>query len=215
MLKSYSELRKINVQPHCEYRDAKDDNGKKIKVPYLNWAKCKDLLHENGAEIVYYTPLYNEKGHSLFMFEVEFVDKNGMKNRCYEVRVETVIDDKTFTMNYPLLNGTYIVRDDTMNQLRVSNAQARCFVKAVAIHTGLGFDLWLKDEAPDVADDDLSSHNIFKVKERIERLITLKIQNGLDIKDLHSALGLNEKQFNRILQYPEQINTLEQMVKKL
>jgi hypothetical protein len=173
------------------------------------------LLHQNGAEAVYFTPLLNEKGHSLFMSEAVFENEKGQKNRCYEVRVEVVIDDKKIIMNYPLLNGTYIVRDDTINQLRVSNAQARAFVKAVAIHTGLGFDLWLKEEAPEATDDDLSYHNVFKVKERIERLITLKLQNGLDTRDLYSALGINEKQFNQIMQYPAQLNKLEQMVKSL
>ena len=53
-IKSYAEMRKIDVLPHCEYREAKDDKGKKIQVPYLNWAKCKDLLHEHGAERVYF-----------------------------------------------------------------------------------------------------------------------------------------------------------------
>jgi len=215
MLKSYSELRRMNVLPFCEHRKAKDDNGKEINVPYLNWAKCKDLLHNNGAEVVYYTPLLTDKGHSLFMSDVEFIDKNGQKNRCYEVRVETVIDDKRITMNYPLLNGTYVVRDDTMNQLRVSNAQARCFVKAVAIHTGLGFELWLKDDVLDTTEEDLSLHSIFKIKERIEKIITAKLQNGLDIKDLYSALSINEKTFNLIMQYPAQLNKFEQMIKKL
>jgi hypothetical protein len=46
MLKPYSELVKIDVLPFCEVRETKDENGKKIKVPYLNWAKCKELLHK-------------------------------------------------------------------------------------------------------------------------------------------------------------------------
>lgn len=33
-----------------------------------------------------------------------------------------------------------------MNQQRVWNSMTRSFVKCVAIHTGLGFDLWLKEE---------------------------------------------------------------------
>lgn len=33
-----------------------------------------------------------------------------------------------------------------MSQQRVWNSMCRSFVKCVAIHTGLGFDLWLKEE---------------------------------------------------------------------
>jgi hypothetical protein len=43
MLKSYAELRKIDVTPYCEDRDG---------AKYLPWAKCVDLLHTNGAEKV-------------------------------------------------------------------------------------------------------------------------------------------------------------------
>ena len=146
MLKSFAELRKIDVLPYCETREAKDENGKKIQVPYLNWAKCKDLLHENGAEVVYFEAIVNENGSTLFMTDVPFTDSKGNQNRCFEERVKIVIDDLEFTQNYPLLNGVYVVREDTINQLRLSNAQARAFVNGVAIRTGLGFGLWVTDD---------------------------------------------------------------------
>ena len=84
MLKSYEEMRKIDVTPYCEERDG---------LAYLNWAKCIDLLHENGAEKVYFEPVVNEfTGSSLFMTEQAFTDKNGMVNRVYETAVKIVID---------------------------------------------------------------------------------------------------------------------------
>lgn len=43
---------------------------------YLNWAKCIDLLHENGAEAVYFVPIPNERtGGSLYYSDVTFTDK--------------------------------------------------------------------------------------------------------------------------------------------
>lgn len=57
MLKSFDELVKLDVRPYCDVRDAKDESGKIIKVPYLSWAKCVKLLHENGAESVWYAPV--------------------------------------------------------------------------------------------------------------------------------------------------------------
>jgi hypothetical protein len=89
MLKSYEELRKIDVAPYCEKRKAKDEHGKEIEVAYLNWAKCIDILHENGAEVVYFIPMVNDKGSSLFMADIEFSDKSDIKNRCYETRFYT------------------------------------------------------------------------------------------------------------------------------
>ena len=51
-LKSYEEMRQIDVKPYCEERDG---------LTYLNWAKCIDLLHENGAKIVRWDPIPDEK----------------------------------------------------------------------------------------------------------------------------------------------------------
>lgn len=138
MLKSYAEMRKIDVKPYCEERDG---------LLYLNWAKCIDLLHENGAEKVYWIPIPDERtGTSLRMTEVTFEDKNKVINRCYETRIRVVIDDNEYEMQSPVMNGSNPVKDNSMSQQRVWNSMCRSFVKCVAIHTGLGFDLWLKEE---------------------------------------------------------------------
>lgn len=69
MLKSYEELRKVDVKPFCEERDG---------ALYLNWAKCVDLLHEYGAKKVYWLPIPDEKtGTSLRMADVTFKDSKG------------------------------------------------------------------------------------------------------------------------------------------
>ena len=49
----FEELIKVDVRPFCETRKAKDDNGNVVDIPYLNWAKCVKLLHENGAKDVW------------------------------------------------------------------------------------------------------------------------------------------------------------------
>lgn len=138
MLKSYEELRQIDVKPYCKPRDG---------FLYLNWAKCIDLLHENGAEVVYFEPIPDEKtGNSLRMTSEAFTDSKGGVNRCYETRIRVVIDDKEYIMQTPVMNGTNPVKDNSLNQNRVWTSMCRAFVKCVAIHTGLGFSLWLDEE---------------------------------------------------------------------
>lgn len=214
MLKSFNELVKLDVLPFCDTRRAKDDNGMPINVPYLPWAKCKMLLHENGASDVYFTPLKNENGGYLFQSK-EVHDKNGRQTGCYFVAVEIHIDDKTFRMDMPLMNGSLVVYDDTLNQLRISNAHARAFVKGVAIHTGLGFKLWLNDKDTDRADDDLSQHSIMAIKQRVEQLITAKLQAGADMDSIISGLGIRQKQFEQIMAAFDNINVLENKLKRL
>ena len=194
-IKSYAEMRKIEVLPFCDLREAKDDKGRKIEVPYLNWAKCKELLHENGAEVVYFEPCVNASGSSLFMSDQVFTDSKGNTNRCYEVRVKIVIDDLEFEAQYPLMNGSNPVKDNSLTQQRVWNAQTRAFVKGVAMRTGLGFGLWVNgDDADDKSPvEDLSSHNIFAIRERMQQVYTKLVKRGLSTSDIAKMMRTSEQ----------------------
>lgn len=215
-IKSYAEMRKIDVLPYCDKREAKDDRGNRVEVPYLNWAKCKELLHQNGAEVVYFEPCVNANGSSLFMSDQAFTDKNGVVNRCYEVRVKIVIDDLEFEAQYPLMNGSNPVKDNSMTQQRLWNAQTRAFVKGVAMRTGLGFGLWLKDEA-DALDqsDDLSSHSIYAIKERMQIEYTNLIKRGFSTRQIAENCGMTEELVRVVFTYFDQIAEFEKRLQSL
>ena len=210
-IKNYAEMRKIDVLPHCEVREAMDENKRKIQVPYLNWAKCKELLHENGAEVVYFEPCVNANGSSLFMSDQVFTDKNKITNRCYEVRVRIVIDDLTFEAQYPLMNGSNPVKDNSMTQQRLWNAQTRAFVKGVAMRTGLGFGLWVNDD--EAADknptEDLSSHSIWAIKERTQIAYTNAIKKGMSTAEIAATVGLTEEVVRAFFSYYDQLAEFE------
>lgn len=216
MLKKFDELYKIDVMPYCDFKEGKDDKGKKIEIPYLNWAKCVTLLHENGAETVYFNPLKNEEGGYLFTSR-EVYNKDGRVTGCYFVSVEIHIDDLVFTQDLPLLNGNLVVYDDTLNQLRISNAHARAFVKGVAIRTGLGFSLWAEDNEDDKATaEDLSLHNIWKIKQRIEQRFTDLMKRGVTQTEICDKCGLKEKDVGAILgKYMNGIAYLEDALRKI
>ncbi len=217
MLKSYDELRKVDVKNFCEYREARDDKGKPIQVPYLNWAKCMDLLHENGAEKVYFEPVTNANGSSLFMSDQVFTDKNGVTNRCYEVRVKITIDDLEFTAQYPLMNGSNPVKDNSMTQQRLWNAQTRAFVKGVAMRTGLGFSLWLNDDEADDKSpmEDLASHDLYAIKERMQNAYTRLIKRGMTTAQIAAALGMTEDMVRVTFTFFDQLNSFERALNSL
>lgn len=213
-LKPFSELIKVDVKPHCDWRGAKDENGKEVKVPYLSWAKCAKLLHENGAERVWYDPVVCPTTNSYLWPQLQVTTSKGRVTGCWFVRVCVHIDEASYTYDMPLLNGSLVVYEDTLNQLRINNALARAFVKCVAIHTGLGFDLWAEGDGDD-GEDDLSRHNIYAIKERIERLITAKEKRGMSHGDLLAACGLNDKQLQKIMGYFDTIAALERKVNEV
>lgn len=207
MLKKYEDLRKIDVSQWVEKRD---------EANYLNWAKVVDLLHENGAEKVYFEPIANEvTGSSLYMTEQTFTDKNGISNRVYETAVKIVIDDLEFIQRGPVTNGSNPVKDNSMTQQRLWNCQTRLFVKGVAIRTGLGFNLWLKEEQENEKnnwEDDLSKHNIFKIQERLQQLITLKMKQGISVQKIALNLGITEEELNNYFTYFRIIDRLEKRI---
>ena len=171
MLKSYDELRKVDVSPYCEERDG---------MSYLNWATCIDLLHQYGAEKVYWIPIPDPKtGNSLRMSEVAFEDKNKVSNRCYETRIKVVIDDNEYEFQAPVMNGSNPVKDNSMSQQRVWNSMCRSFVKCVAIHTGLGFNLWLKEEFNPY--NSMPSENAKPSKAQLKALVDICEKNNVNL----------------------------------
>lgn len=206
MLKSWNEMRSLDISKYVKQRD---------KADYLPWASCLKLLYENGAEKVKIMPQTAENGSSLFMADQVFTDKNGNTNRCYEVRVTVEIDDNFYEISYPVMNGINPVRDNLMNQNAVHKAQMRAFVKCVAINTGLGFDLWLDDA--DIADepDDLSKHNLWAIKERMQQAYTRAIKKGMSTGDIAKAVNKTEEEVRLLFTYFDQLNRFEQEMNAL
>ena len=189
MLKSWDELFNLDISQYVQKRDGAN---------YLPWAVCMKLLHDNGAKVVWFEPCVNANGSSLFMADQVYTDKNKVTNRCYEVRVKIVIDDLVFEAQYPLMNGSNPVKDNSMSQQRVWNAQTRAFVKGVAMRTGLGFNLWLKDDMDTSGDEDLSKHSVYAIRERMQQQCTALVKKGMTTKEIAQKLGINEQS---LLQY--------------
>jgi hypothetical protein len=206
MLKSFNEMRKIDVTPYIKQRDGAD---------YLPWATVVDLMHEHGAERVFFTPVYNDNGSSLFMSEQTFTDNKGNINRCYEVRIAITVDDDDFVYSYPLLNGINPVKDNSLNQNVVFKAMARAFVKAIALRYGLGFSLWAKDEIEAQDEDDIYKHSIRCIEERVQKAYTRLIKKGMTTKDIAEALHKTEDEVRVLFTFFSQIDRFEQDLLKL
>jgi hypothetical protein len=174
-----------------------------------------DLLHEHGAEKVFFSPVYNENGSSLFMSAETFTDSKGNVNRCYEVRIEVMVDDDTFIYSYPLLNGINPVKDNSLNQNVVFKAMARAFVKAIALRYGLGFSLWSKDELEAQEEDDLYKHSLDAIKLRFQQTYTQKLQKHMSVSDIAKGLNMTEDEVKVIFTYFDQLKRFEAALQKL
>lgn len=207
MLKGFNELRELDLSQYIKKRDGAD---------YLPWAVCVDLLHQNGAEYVDFEPLTNANGSSLFMSEKTFTDKNGNTNNCYEVAVKVTIDDLQFVQREPLMNGSNPVKDNSLTQQRLGNAQKRAFVKGVAIRTGLGFGLWSEDidDITDVADD-LSKHSLKAIKERILEKVTTLMKQGISEDEIAQRNNMTIEEMKGLFSYFTSINRFERTLNNM
>lgn len=211
MLKSFNELRSIDISKNIEKRD---------NIEYLPWATCLILLYENGAEKVRFGVVKNSDGHSLFSSSVEFLGKTKSyenTNRAYETTVWVDIDNERYELTYPIINGTNIVGTDAMTQLKVHTAQQRAFVKCVAVNTGLGISLWEKEDKDLIKniEIDKTKHDIFVIKERINELVTSRIKEFGTLELVAKELGLNNKQFETYLKMCDQLASFELKLKKI
>lgn len=204
MLRPYNELRQVDVSKWCEERDG---------ALYLPYNKCIDLLYEHGAEKVGFIPVQNPRtGGSLYESETVFEDKKGNSNRCYETRIEIYIDDKVYYMQSPVMNGANPVKDNSMNQQRVWNSMTRSFVKAVAMYTGLGFNLWLKEEADERKQQNEADtyHDIVKVQERVFETVTAIQKKGdMTLNDIATRLNRTEDELKNYLNMYKTLNIVE------
>lgn len=210
-LKSYEDLKNLDLSKYITKRD---------KADYINWARIVDLLHENGANTVYFEPVVNQlTGSSLFMTNQVFTTgKDEKTNRVYETAVKIVIDDLVFVQRGPVTNGSNPVLDNSMTQQRLWNCQCRLFVKGVAIRTGLGFNLWVKDEENDEQnnwEDDLSKHSLFKIQERMLQLVTTKMKQGLSEEKIAENLNISVEEFKNYFTYFKILDRLEKRISEM
>ena len=204
MLKAYDELRQVDVTAYTEKRDG---------VDYLPYNQCIDLLRKHGAEKVYWLPVQNPRtGGSLYESETTFEDKNGVTNRCYETRIEIHIDNDVYYMQSPVMNGSNPVKDNSMSQQRVWNSMTRSFVKAVAMYTGLGFSLWLKEEEQERKEQAQADHyhDILKVQERVFETVTaIQKKGNMTIADIAQQMDRTEDELRTYLKYYNILNAVE------
>lgn len=202
-LPSFEELKKVDLTEYIKKRDGAE---------YINWAVIVDLLHQNGAKVVYFEPVINDNGSSLFMTDQIFTDSKGNTNRVYETAVRIVIDDLDFIQRGPVTNGANPVKDNSMTQQRLWNCQTRLFVKGVAIRTGLGFNLWSRLEVEDEKQSfevDINTHDISKIKERVQIEYTKLMKKGMSVKEIADKLNKTEDEVKALFSYYDTLNTFE------
>lgn len=71
------------------------------------------------------------------------------------------------------------------------------------------------DDPDQNASDDLEGHDIHKIKERFDRLMTQKIKGGRSEDEIIAAMGINKKQFEAYMKSFQNVAALEAKLRKV
>lgn len=181
-LKPFNDLFALDVSNETVSRPAKRNSN--VMLDYLEWANCIKLLYANGAKKVSYGMLKNEKGYPCFY------NHNG---ESPFVTVWVDIDGQKYEEDYPVINGIYPVANPT--QLDINKAKQRGFVKAVAINTGLGLSLWIKEEQELNNNPELQQEINHNETQTLNDQITKLFSKALQVKskdDLYSTIHMDK-----------------------
>jgi hypothetical protein len=188
-LKSFNELIKLDLSNEVAKRPVKKNSNQTLD--YLEWANCIKLLHQNGAESVRYGMLKNKDDYPCFY-------NNNGESPFVSVWVE--IDGERYEEDYPVVNGIYVVSNP--NQLDINKAKQRGFVKAVAINTGLGLSLWIKEEELINTDKDIQkemSQNEGKsLNDQITKKFAMALQKVGDKEKLYDILQSSKEDVSKL-----------------
>ncbi len=199
MLKKFKELYALDIKSEVKKKPTfyKGADGKLVKNPdsksldYLEWATVITLLYDNGAEDVQFGCNKNSEGYPAFY----------NKNSNPFVSVWVHIDDITYTIDYPVIDGNKVDKDP--NQMTIHKAQQRAFVKCVAINTGLGLKLWQKEESTfdslgTVEREQKQLPELLPETEKwVEAIKALK--NGYKIEQIEKKYSLTEENRDELL----------------
>lgn len=188
-LKPFKELFNTDLSGQTSKRPVKKNSNETLE--YLEWANCIKLLHQHGAEKVRYGMVKNESGYPCFY------NQNG---ESPFVSVWVDIDGERYEEDYPVINGIYVVANP--NQLDINKAKQRGFVKAVAINTGLGLGLWIKEEETINNDKDLqkelSANETVTLNDKITSLFAQALQKVGGKDDLYGILQSSKEEINKL-----------------
>ncbi|WP_077317610.1 Sak single strand annealing protein [Virgibacillus proomii] len=196
-LKPFNELFNLDLSHEVTKRPVK--KGSNLMLDYLEWANCIKLLYENGAESVRYGMKKNENNYPCFY------NHNG-ESPFVSVWVE--IDGEKYEEDYPVINGIYVVQNP--NQLDINKAKQRGFVKAVAINTGLGLSLWIKEE--EVINNnkeiqkEMQKSETTSLNDQITKKFALALQKVGDKDTLYTILQSSREEMRKLYKSNDHAN---------
>lgn len=196
----FTEMLNLEISKYVKKKPTffKDGKGNYVKttedkwLDYLEWAQVLILLYTEGkAEDVAYGLVPNGS-------YVVFSDEKG--NNPF-VKVWVMIDGREFTLDYPVTG-----KKAEISQHDIHYAAQRGFVKCVAINTGLGLQLWLKEEQVFVEEKEVQMKEkpaSMEENKAIIKLFEQMVRRSKSNDNAYLLLNVNKAHMMKIIESPE------------
>lgn len=100
---------------------------------------------------------------------------------------------------------------DGVDSLDKAPGKAMTYADKYAIMKG--YKMLTGDDPDQNSSDDLEGHDIHKIKERFDRLMTQKIKGGRSEDEIISAMGINRKQFETYIKSFQNVAAIEERLR--
>ncbi len=205
-----------NMRFYDELRAVPDDAKKKITGGRLNGMTNIQPMWR----IRRMTEIFGPCGIG---WKIEIVDKrieDGFEGeRVAVVDINAYIKDgDRWSDPIPGTGASPLIAKETKGLRTDDEAYKKAFTDAQSVAfklLGLAADVYFDNDPTKYDRDDPTAHDVMVIKRRIERLITEKINRGMDMKDILASLKLSEKGLNEILRFADRLNNFEQAVRNL
>ena len=163
-----------------------------------------------------------ESKFGIFSFPVSHrIVESGIKKKISTYNGETTESENTFIRVeavYRFVNmddpdqfvevtafGDGIDAQDKAPGKAVTYADKYCLMKAYKVETGNDLD--------QQSSDDLSGHDIWKIKQRVEQMLTEKMQHGMSQDQIIESMGLNQRSFQTCMNSFQNVAAFESKLK--
>jgi hypothetical protein len=130
----WNKLSRVDVGDHIQTAEIKKDGRVVYTYQYLGWAWCWATLMQ------YYPESY---------FEIMSADIHPDSSVMVNLMIHIIEGERLMSrvMYMPVMDGrnNAIINPNARN---INDSRMRCLVKALAMHTGLGLDLWTGTDYP-------------------------------------------------------------------
>jgi hypothetical protein len=162
----WKKLSCVDVGDHIQTAEIKKDGRVVYTYSYLGWAWCLATLMQHYPESIFVIKPADTlpDGSVIVNLQIAIIEGNQEMSRF---------------MYLPVMDGrnNAVLNPNTRN---INDTRMRCLVKALAMHTGLGLDLWTGTDYPVGAEGAPLDDNQFKLLEGLFEKLTTDSQEAFN-----------------------------------